>query len=61
MGFLERYVQTEDMGAPGFRDFKLFNLALLARQVCCLLENPESLSARIMKVRYCPSGDLLHA
>jgi hypothetical protein len=53
--------KPKNMGGLGFRDIELFNLALLARQGWRLLQNPETLSVKILKARYYPSTDLLHA
>ena len=46
-------------GGLGFKDLRLFNQALLARQAWRLIEYPESLCARMLKAKYYPRGHLL--
>jgi hypothetical protein len=46
-------------GGMGFRDMRLFNKALLARQVWKLIQYPESLCAILLKARYYPNGELI--
>jgi hypothetical protein len=52
-------LRTKDYGGIGFRDMRLFNQALLARQACRILQNPNTLCAQILKAKYYPNGFLL--
>jgi hypothetical protein len=45
----------------GFRDIELFNLAMLARQVWRILQNPNALSSRMLKAIYYSEVDFLEA
>ena len=48
-------------GGMGFRNLQVFNLAMLAKQGWRLLENPNSLVARLYRAKYYPYGDVLKA
>jgi hypothetical protein len=43
----------------GFRDFRVYNQALLARQVWQLIQYPNSPCAWLLKAKYYPVGHLL--
>lgn len=49
------------MGGLGFRDTHLFNLAMVAKQAWRLIQDTESLSARLLKAVYYPSCEVLDA
>lgn len=53
--------QPKSCGGLGFRELKLFNLALLAHQAWQILQSPESLCARLLKDVYFPDRTVLTA
>lgn len=55
----KKFTRGKLKGGLGFRDLKLFNQALLARQAWRLVDNSDSLCAQVLKGKYYPHGDLL--
>jgi hypothetical protein len=55
----ERILMPKCHGGLGFRDMRLFNQALLARQAWRLIQFPDSLCAQLLKAKYYPQGELI--
>lgn len=57
----EKITKSKGEGGLGIRDIKDFNIALLAKQSWRMLQNPESLLARVYKAKYYSKTTLLEA
>lgn len=56
----EVLTRPKSEGGLGFRDIHTFNLAMLSKQVWRLIQNPDSLCAKILGAKYFPHGDVLN-
>ena len=55
----DKLTKPKREGGMGFRDLRLFNQAILAKQAWRLLVNPDSLCAKVLKAKYYPNGHIL--
>ncbi|KAL1172604.1 hypothetical protein V6Z11_A05G359100 [Gossypium hirsutum] len=53
--------KPKGMDGLGIRDVRLFNIALLGRQVWRLLNNTDSLCFKVLSSKYFPDGNIFHA
>ncbi|WVZ60335.1 hypothetical protein U9M48_010378 [Paspalum notatum var. saurae] len=52
-------VMKKCQGGLGFKDMRLFNQAMLARQAWRLIDKPDSLCSTLLKAKYFPRGSVL--
>jgi hypothetical protein len=57
--YLVENVFLKETRGMGFHDLHSFNLAMLAKQVWRLLDNPDSLCAKVLKAKYYPNCHIL--
>jgi hypothetical protein len=57
----EELASPKCTGGTGFKDLQVFNLALLGKHGWRLMTHPESLFARVLKSKYFPTTDCMHA
>jgi hypothetical protein len=55
----EKLLLPKRRGGMGFRDMRMFNQALLARQPWRLIQFPDCLCAQLLKAKYYPKGELV--
>jgi hypothetical protein len=52
-------MRPKEYGGVGFRDMRLFNQALLARQAWRLIQCQDTLCAQLLKAKYYPNGSII--
>ncbi|XP_042948632.1 uncharacterized protein LOC122281317 [Carya illinoinensis] len=58
-GILDKLKKAKSQGGLGLRDFSNFNLALLAKQGWRVVNNPDSLAAKVLKEKYFSNSSFL--
>ncbi|KAM1120649.1 hypothetical protein EV1_002321 [Malus domestica] len=53
--------ESKNKGGMGFRELEMFNMALLAKHVWRMVDNPDALWVRVLKARYFPRCDIFTA
>ena len=51
----------KNIGRMGLCDLYSFNLAMLAKHVLLLVEDPDSIFAQVLRAKYYPHGEILKA
>ncbi|CAK8541019.1 unnamed protein product [Lathyrus sativus] len=54
----DKFTCPKNEGSVSFRDFKSFNMAMLAKQGWHIIMQPDTLVARVFKVKYFPRSSL---
>ncbi|XP_040987684.1 uncharacterized mitochondrial protein AtMg00310-like [Juglans microcarpa x Juglans regia] len=57
----KKICSSKFVGGMGFKELEIFNMAMLAKQACKLLQNKESLFHKMYTARYFSDGNLLTA
>ncbi|KAK9983173.1 hypothetical protein SO802_032698 [Lithocarpus litseifolius] len=57
----ERLCSPKEDGGMGFKEIEKFNEALLAKQVWCMMNNPDSLCFKVIKASFFPNCSILEA
>ena len=57
----EKLRSPKEDGGLGFKEIEKVNETLLAKQVWCMMKNPESLCFKVFKVRFFPNCSILEA
>jgi hypothetical protein len=57
----DRMCESKRSGGMGFRNYEIFNQALLAKQAWRMVTNPGSLCSRVLQARYFKNGDFMEA
>jgi len=57
----KKMCEPKSCGGMGFKNLKLFNLALLAKQVWQFQVSLDSLVYQVLKAKYFPRSDFIHA